>query len=140
MNESIFIGAAVVWFLSSLTLIIWLLRDKSELKGEVEKLKGQIHNLLKERKEITFKVVGHKEHDFEKTWGKKKERVEIGYRIQYFVDGIPFVQSGPTIMYYEYTKEVDQEMIDRLIRSAVEAGLKLMLDSPANFVIKALVE
>lgn len=140
MNESIFIGAVVVWVLSSLTLIIWLLRDKSELKGEVEQLKEQIYDLLKERKEITFKVVGHKARAFEKNRWKKKERVEIGYRVQYFVDGIPFVQTEPTIMYSEYTEEVDREMIDRLVRSAVEAGLKLMLGSPANFVIKGLAE
>ena len=140
MNEPIFIGAAVVWILSSLTLIIWLLTDRSELKGEVEKLQEQIHDLLKERKEITFKVVGHKARAFGKILWMKKERVEIGYRVQYFVDGIPFVQTEPTIMYSEYTKEVDREMIDRLIKSAVEAGLKLMLDSPANFVIKELAE
>ena len=122
MIESIFLGAAAVWILFSLILIIWLWRDRLDSKKEIKQLEEQIRSLLTKRKDLTYEVIGHQEVRVEKRLVGKRESLKIGYKIQYFVDGIPFVVSEPKITDSVKKKEVDLRDIEKMLQLAIKTG------------------
>ena len=117
-----------------ISIIIYLLLENKQLTKKIQDAELEINN----RRRITYKVIPilNKTENSRFFWNYIE--VNIGYKIQYFMDDIPFVETSPKIIFKCKDSEVNSERIKNFSIKAVELGNRAITASQGNPL--ALVE
>ena len=129
INEVIVVVVALC-FLLLVGIIVWLLIVNS-------KKEKQLKAVLENKRELTSKIISYQNERVEKALIRKRKLLEIGFRTEYFTDGVSLIISEPTITHTVEKKEVNSEEVERLIKLALEEGRKSIKPIPISPIISS---
>ncbi|HAC65477.1 MAG TPA: hypothetical protein DCF68_18585 [Cyanothece sp. UBA12306] len=128
-SQIVFICVFIVFFTLTVIILylIWInLHLQRKLTDSYQEIKDTYTEISK-RKKIHYEVFPDTDEVEERGFFKNKKYTLLGYKIQYFMDGVPFVESSFKKVYKLEKTELDSDRIKKLTHKAVQVGMQSML-------------